>query len=168
MTRTMTVSDSVVVAADPLTLWTAIADPTQMPRWSPENTAAHLRSGPRPLAVGETFVGSNRRRWMRWQTRCWVTASERGRCFEFRVGRFGVGPLLLPVRIARWRYTFEAVPGGTLVTETWFDGRTAWPDRVARVFDDVATAGHTFAEFQRTNIAATLEALRADFATSSS
>jgi hypothetical protein len=35
---------------------------------------------------------------------------------------------------------------------------------VARVFDRVVTAGDTFAEFQRQNIATTLAALRADFA----
>jgi len=163
MSRTMTVSDSIVVAADPGTLWKAIADPTQMPRWSPENTAA-LDSEPRPLPVGASFRGKNTRRFLRWQTRCWVTASDPGRAFEFRVSRWGVIRPIVPVQIARWRYDFEPVPGGTKVTETWVDGRTRWPDWTARVFDWFATFGLTFAEFQRDNIATTLKALQADYA----
>lgn len=163
MSRTMTVSDSVVVRADPVTLWTAIADPTQMPRWSPENTGARVRNEPRPLMVGETFVGSNSRGWMSWQTHCRVTASDPGERFEFRVGQIGVVRPLIPAKIATWRYTFEATPEGTLVTETWFDGRASWPDPVARVFDRTVTAGYTFADFQRRNIATTLAALQSDF-----
>jgi uncharacterized protein YndB with AHSA1/START domain len=164
LTRPMTVSDSVLVAADAITLWSAISDPTQMPRWSPENTGARVGHEPRPLMTGETFVGSNSRRGMRWQTRCRVTASEPGERFEFRVGQIGVVRPILTASIATWRYTFEATPEGTLVTETWTDGRSSWPDSVARAFDRVATGGYTFADFQRKNIAATLAALQADFA----
>ncbi|MFI7586965.1 SRPBCC family protein [Spongisporangium articulatum] len=170
----MTVSDSVVVAADALTLWRAVADPTQMPRWSPENTGAVLESRPqesRPLTVGETFVGSNRRRaWTvvvaRWRTHCVVTISEPGECFEFRVDRFGLRKPSLGVNIATWRYTFRAVPGGTRVTETWVDGRQRWPNWAARGFDFFAVTGRTFAAYQRRNIARTLGNLQADFAQS--
>ncbi|EST18605.1 hypothetical protein M877_38095 [Streptomyces niveus NCIMB 11891] len=62
--------------------------------------------------------------------------------------------------IASWEYRLEAVDGGTRVTETWTDGRRAWPDAVAGVFDRIATGGHTFAAFQARNIHRTLSNLK--------
>jgi hypothetical protein len=63
---------------------------------------------------------------------------------------------------ASWEYRFAATDDGrTRVTETWFDDRIRWPDAVAAVFDRIVTRGMTFPEFQRKNIAKTLQALRA-------
>ena len=42
MGRVMQISDSVVIKADAQTIWKQVADPQQMPRWSPENTAAQI------------------------------------------------------------------------------------------------------------------------------
>lgn len=64
--RLMQVSDSVIVDAEADTLWAQLADPTQMPRWSPENTGAS--SPGRPLEVGESFDVTNRRGRARWRT----------------------------------------------------------------------------------------------------
>ena len=69
---------------------------------------------------------------------------------------------LIKARIASWEYRFEPVDGGTQVTETWTDARRGWPDLVANAFDKVATGGRTFADFQRRNIAKTLDNLKAD------
>ena len=162
MPRTMTVSDNVVVAADPQTVWRLVADPSQMPRWSPENVSGDVPAPGTPLGVGEEFVGGNRRGRARWHTRCRVTASEPGRRFTFDVLQIGVRSPLVPVRIATWDYAFEPAVGGTLVTETWTDGRRGWPDAVANAFDRVATGGRTFADFQRRNIARTLKNLKVD------
>lgn len=158
----MTVSDSVEVAATPEQIWAEVADPSQMPRWSPENTGAPVGAG-RPLSVGDVFHGTNKRGPARWTTRCTVTASEPGKVFAFDVLAIGVRTPRLRGRIASWSYTFEPVGSGTRVTETWTDLRKGWPDRVAAVFDKVATRGSLFSDFQRRNIARTLANLKAEF-----
>lgn len=61
-----------------------------------------------------------------------------------------------------WAYAFEPVEGDARVTESWTDGRTAWPDVLAAAFDRIVTGGHLFADFQRRNITRTLAALNAD------
>ena len=157
----MTVNDSVVIAVDPHTVWEQVADPTQMPRWSPENTGARVAGG-RPLPEGEVFAGTNQRGRARWSTECVVRHSVPGERFCFDVRRIGLGKPVLAGRIARWDYTFEPVDGGTRVTETWTDGRRGWPDWAAAAFDKVATGGRLFSDFQRRNIARTLASLKAD------
>lgn len=160
--RTRTVSDSVVVAAPPDEVYAALADPTRMARWSPENTGAVVADPRRGgTYVGMTFVGTNRRGGARWSTRCVVTAAEPGRRFAFAVRAIGVGRPILPTPIASWEYRFEPVDGGTRVTETWTDDRP-WPDALAAAFDKVATRGSLFADFQRRNIARTLASLQRD------
>lgn len=163
MPRDMTVSDSVTVAADPLSIWNAVADPSQMPRWSPENTGAVVPSPGSPLSVGDSFVGANKRGRARWRTRCVVTASEPGERFAFDVRQIGPRKPRLTAAIASWEYTFAPVDGGTEVTETWTDARRRWPDALAAVFDKTVTGGRLFSDFQRRNIARTLARLKADF-----
>lgn len=163
MTREMTVSDSVVVAATPEELYRQISDPRQMPRWSPENTGARVDDPAAPATIGMEFIGNNKRGPVRWVTRCVVTAADPGKRFAFDVRVFGFGVPVLPFRIATWEYRFEPVEGGTRVTETWTDGRRRWPDAVAKRFDRVATGGLSFADFQKKNIAKTLRNLKADF-----
>ena len=91
-----------------------------------------------------------------------VTAAEPGRRFGFDVRKIGARTPIIPGRIASWEYTFEPLEEGTRVTETWTDLRTGWPDRVAAVFDKLATGGRLFSDFQRRNIARTLAAMKAD------
>ncbi len=162
MTRPMTVSDSTVVSATPEVVYAQVADPSQMPRWSPENIAGDVPSPGSPLSVGDTFVGANRRGPARWSTRCVVTAASPGREFAFQVRQIGLGNPRVGSRIATWTYTFEPVADGTRITETWTDDRR-WPDAVAAVFDKVVTRGHLFHQFQQRNIATTLERMQADF-----
>lgn len=163
MNRTMQVSDSVVINTDADTIWKQIADPAQIPRWSPENTGATTPALGRPLQVGESFNGTNRRGRARWVTQCVVTASDPGRRFAFEVRKIGVHAPVLRGGIATWAYDFEEVNGDTRVTETWTDGRTRWPDWMAAVFDRVVTGGKPFADFQRNNIRRTLAAMKAEF-----
>jgi len=159
----MTVSDSVDVAAAPETIWAQVADPAQMPRWSPENTGAPVGTGGQPLEVGAVFHGTNKRGGARWVTRCTVTASEPGKEFAFDVQAIGVKTPRLRGPIATWTYTFEPVGTGTKVTEEWTDNRKGWPDWAAAAFDKVVTRGSLFSDFQRRNIARTLKNLKADF-----
>lgn len=162
MGRDMQVSDSVTIALDAEAIYALVADPTQMPRWSPENVGASVPVASGPLEVGATFDGANKRGRARWTTQCVVVAAEPGRRFAFDVRKIGTSTPLIPSQIARWEYTFEPVEGGTLVTETWTDLRRWWPDWVAATFDRAATGGRLFSEFQRRNIKRTLAAMKAD------
>lgn len=162
MGRDMQVSDSVVIDVDARTIYDQVADPTQMPRWSPENTGATTTSADRTLRVGEVFDGSNKRGRARWNTECVVTAAVPGQLFAFDVRKIGPGRPVLPGRIASWSYAFEPTSEGTRVTETWTDLRTGWPDWTAAIFDKIATGGRLFCDFQRRNIARTLTAMKAD------
>ncbi len=156
MARTTTVSDSIVIAADPTTIYDQVSDPAQMGRWSPENRGATV---PGEVRVGTAFDGHNKRGRFQWTTRCTVTVAEPGERFAFRVHAIGLRTPRLPGRIATWEYRFEPVDGGTRVTETWTDDRR-WPDFLAAAFDKVATRGSLFADFQRRNIRKTLTKLK--------
>lgn len=167
MPRTLSVSDSIVIAAEPQELYDRISDPTAMGSWSPENQGAvvdgHDAGSPTGTVVGTSFVGTNRRGRATWVTRCTVTAADPGRRFAFRVHRIGLRTPRLNASIASWEYRFEADPtGGTRVVEVWTDDRR-WPDALAAVFDRIATGGSSFADFQRRNIASTLKRLKAVF-----
>ncbi len=163
MGRDMQVSDSVVIDADARLIYDQVADPTQMRRWSPENTGATTTGNGRGLWKGEVFDGSNKRGRARWSTECVVTAAEPGRRFAFDVRKIGPRTPFIPGRIASWEYTFEATDAGTLVTERWTDLRSGWPDWAAAIFDKSATGGRLLSDFQRRNIARTLAAMKADF-----
>jgi uncharacterized protein YndB with AHSA1/START domain len=162
--RVLQVSDSIDIAADPARLYAMVSDPTRMGEWSPENLGATVVN---PAADGTAFVGMvfdgrNKRGRTRWVTRCTVTAAEPGAHFAFRVHAIGPKTPRLKGANASWEYRFAATDDGrTRVTETWFDDRVRWPDTVAAVFDRIVTRGMTFPEFQRKNIAKTLQALRA-------
>ncbi|MFB8275901.1 SRPBCC family protein [Nocardia colli] len=157
--RTMTVSDSILIQADPLAVYQRISDPTQMGEWSPENRGATVDEPRESAYVGMVFVGRNKRGPARWTTRCTVTAADPGERFAFRVHTIGVRKPVIRGPIASWEYRFEPEAGGTRVTETWHDDRTAWPDGVAAVFDRIVTYGKPFADFQRKNIHVTLRNL---------
>ena len=167
MARIMQVRGSIVIAAEPLERYEQIADPSQMGRWSPENTGAEVPRPGSPATVGMTFIGTNQRGRARWVTSCTVTEAVPGQRFTFDVTAIGPKKPFLTGSIATWSYRFEPVDGGTLVTESWTDRRTRWPDVVAARFDKLVTSGHLFSDFQRRNIARTLAALQADFARSS-
>lgn len=162
MSRPLQVSDSIEIAAEPMTLYREIADPSRMGRWSPENLGT-AEPGRGPLAVGDEFVGRNRRGPGRWSTACTVIAADPGERFAFRVHRIGLRTPLLRGAIATWTYTLEpAGEGRTRVTETWQDDRTGWSDAWAARFDKLVTRGRTFHEFQAGNIRRTLARLQAD------
>ncbi|MCE5292878.1 MAG: SRPBCC family protein [Nocardiaceae bacterium] len=161
MARTKQVTDSIIIATDPLTAYNAVSHPERIPAFSPENTRGVVESEGAPAFVGMRFSGWNRRRGAVWTTGCEVTAADQGRHFAFKVRRYGLGPMMVPVAVASWDYRFEPVEGGTRVTETWTDDRRGWPDAPTRAFDWVATGkSEGFAEFQRGNIARSLAGLK--------
>ncbi|MFJ2027180.1 SRPBCC family protein [Streptomyces sp. NPDC087897] len=161
MPRTMSVADSIVIDATPAQVYEQLSDPTAMGRWSPENQGATVRGAWRGAYVGMVFDGRNKRGPARWTTRCTVTAADPGARFAFQVHAIGLRRPLFPGPIATWEYRFEAVAGGTRVTEIWTDDRRRWPDFLAHAFDRAATGGKTFAQFQGGNIRTTLKRLKA-------
>ncbi len=158
----MQVQDSIVIAAEAQVIYDQVADPSQMGRWSPENRGAEVPTPGQPATTGTSFVGTNRRGRATWVTRCRVTAADPGVRFAFDVREIGLRRPMLKGAIASWSYDFEAVAGGTRVTETWTDRRTGWPDLAAAAFDKIVTGGHLFSDFQRRNIATTLARLKTD------
>ena len=162
MTRTMNVSESIIVNVDAATLYEQISDPTRMGAWSPENRGATVQDARDGAYVGMVFDGRNKRGRARWTTRCTVTAAEPGTLFEFRVHSIGLRTPRIRGPVATWQYRFEVVSEGTRVTETWTDDRRSWPDFAAKVFDKIAT-GTTFADFQHRNIHKTLNNLKTSF-----
>lgn len=163
MTRVMQVSDSIEIKAEAEAIWSQVADPTQMSRWSPENTGASTQSLGEPLAVGEVFEGTNRRGPATWVTESVVTESVPGRHFAFTVRKIGPRSPALEGANASWSYDFENLGGSTRVTETWQDDRQAWPGWAAWIFDRIVTRGRSFADFQRLNIRKTLTTMKDDF-----
>lgn len=163
MSRTKSVQDSVVVEGiSPEDVYDEISDVTQMGRWSPENLGADVSAARESAYVGMVFVGANKRGGIRWRTRCTVTAADRGERFAFRVHGYSLRGPLLPVKVASWEYRFEAVEGGTRVTEIWTDDRRGWPDALAARFDRAATGGKLFSEFQQRNIQRTLAKVKSE------
>ncbi|GAA1348055.1 SRPBCC family protein [Arthrobacter roseus] len=159
MDRILAVSDSVVIAVDPASVYAAVSDVTRMGEWSSENTGATVTGGRTGAQVGLEFEGTNKRGGVGWVTRCTVTVADPGERFAFRVEAIGVRVPRIRGRVASWDYLFEAADGGTLVTETWTDNRR-WPRLLVRAFDWAATGGSTFAEFQKGNIRRTLKKLK--------
>lgn len=161
MARQRTIQDSVLVAATPATVYALVSDPTRTPEYSPENLGARTGSSG-SLPVGAVFTGSNERRGFRWITECVVTAADPGQRFAFRVRAIGGRRRRLRAGIASWEHRLETATlpdgrPGTRVTQVWTDERRM-PDPVARVFDVVATRG-PFADFQRRNLATSLQRL---------
>lgn len=182
MARTLSVSDSVVVAASAVDIYTCLSDPTRMGRWSEENVGATVvgdwSDGAR---VGLQFDGHNRwspklrGRWMpvrRWTTRCEVTAADAPRTFAFRAWLPVLGDRGRPrvaVPLALWEYHLDPVAEvdepdrGTRVTHTW---TLEMPERAVRwsrpLSPYLLAQDVTVDAFQARNIAFTLSRLKAD------
>ena len=162
MGRAMQVSDHVDIALDAESIWRQVADPAQMPRWSPENTGATVPEEHRPMRAGETFEGTNLRGRARWVTESVVTSSVPGRRFAFHVRRIGVrrpqvGATSRPGSTTSTRSPAAPVSQrrGSMVASR---GRTGWqPSSIVS-----PPAGQTFADFQRGNIRRTLSTMQSE------
>lgn len=103
---------SIMVAAEPDKVWGMVADVARMGEWSPENERGEWLGGATGPGVGARFKGYNRRGRSKWSTTCEVTEAEPGRSFVFVTGS--------PAKPGTWwRYRFEPVDGGTVVTESF-------------------------------------------------
>jgi len=105
-----------------------VADLPRMGEWSPECQKVEWTDGSTAPTVGATFVGHNKggpAGLMRWSRRGRVLDAERGCSFAFVTEEGGRDS-------TEWRYDFEQVEGGTLVTES-YDVR--WIPTWARIVD---------------------------------
>jgi len=142
-------AESVVVAASPTALYEMVADVTRTGEWSPVCRACWWDEGdgPRP---GAWFTGRNETPDRTWDTRSQVETADPGREFAFVVGGSWV----------RWGYTFAAVDGGCLLTESW----EFLPAGIARFHErygaDAEAQIADRAEAARVGIPATLAAVK--------
>jgi uncharacterized protein YndB with AHSA1/START domain len=103
-------SGSIVINRPPEEVYALISDVTNMGSWSPVCKECTWDEGAGPR-VGATFTGRNEVPERTWETQCEVVAADPGKEFAWAVAE--------PPTRARWGYTFEAVDGGTEVTESW-------------------------------------------------
>lgn len=106
-------SDSIVVDADPGTVYTVVSDVTRTGEWSPICEACWWDEGDEPgpdgPREGAWFTGRNVTPNRTWETRSVVVAAEPGREFAWLVGG----------KFARWGFVLRTVDGATELTETW-------------------------------------------------
>jgi Polyketide cyclase / dehydrase and lipid transport len=121
-------SRATVVGAAADRIYDLVADMPRMGEWSPECQRVEWEGEAGGPAQGATFVGHNRggpRGLMKWSRRGRVLVADRGREFAFVTEEGGHESTV-------WRYRFEAVDGGTKVTESYEVKRIpAW----ARIVD---------------------------------
>src|ERR1700727_2999406 len=132
-------SDETVVNAAPGRIYDLVADLPRMGEWSPECHSVEWEGGVGAPAEGARFVGHNRggpRRLMKWSRRGRVLAADPGREFAFVTEEGGHESTV-------WRYRFEAIEGGTRVTESYEVKRIpAW----ARIVDIPTNRARELAE----------------------
>ncbi len=136
------------IAALPEKLYDMVSDMPRMGEWSPENTGGQWLKGATGPTFGARFQGTNKNEKKGWTTTSIIDEADRGQAFAFRV-------VVGPIKVARWGYRFEAVDGGTKVTETWDDQR-GW---LARKAGGSASGVHDRLSFNRSSMETTLENL---------
>ena len=117
-----------VVAASPEALYDLVADLPRMGEWSPECQQVEWLDGATGPVEDARFVGHNvagPKGFIKWSRHGRVLTAERGKEFAFFTEEGGEESTI-------WRYRFEAVEGGTRVTES-YDVR--WIPVVFRILD---------------------------------
>ena len=119
---------AIVIGAAPERIYDLVADMPRMGEWSPECQRVEWEGGSTGPVEGATFVGHNRggpRGIFNWSRRGRVLVADRGREFAFATEEGGR-------ESTEWRYRFEAVDGGTRVTESY---DVKWIPAWARIVD---------------------------------
>ncbi|WP_336660133.1 SRPBCC family protein [Leucobacter sp. USHLN153] len=107
MSQSLSFSDSILIAAEPETVYDIVSDVTRTGEWSPICRECWWDEGDGPRA-GAWFTGRNVKPDREWETRSLVQVAD-GREFTWSVG---------PGRVL-WSYRVEAEDGGTRLTESW-------------------------------------------------
>lgn len=98
-----------LIAAPPEEVYDLVADVTRMGEWSPTCTNAEWTDDDHTRFIGENVAGD-----LEWETICRVDVANRGGEFTFFNRGFDGAEDLV-----RWSYRFDAIDGGTRLTETW-------------------------------------------------
>jgi uncharacterized protein YndB with AHSA1/START domain len=106
-------SVSIDISAPPEAVYELVSDITRMGEWSPECRRCTWVGGATGPAVDARFRAWNKgRRGPSWFNMPKVTVAEPGREFAFNRSGPGIGSYT-------WRYVFEAIAGGTRLTESY-------------------------------------------------
>jgi hypothetical protein len=120
--------ESVVIDAPADALYNLVSDLTRMGEWSPECQAVEWEGGTTGPAVDACFVGHNQGGpfgLMKWSRHGRVLTADPSHEFSFATEEGGREGTV-------WSYRFEAVEGGTRVTESY---RVDWIPLWARIVD---------------------------------
>ena len=121
-------SQQIVISTSPGRVYGLVSDLPRMGEWSPECERVEWAGGTAVAAEGARFVGHNRGGpfgLMRWSRHGRVLAADPGQEFAFVTEEGGRESTV-------WRYLFEAVEGGTRVTESY---EVRWIPAWARMLD---------------------------------
>jgi hypothetical protein len=119
--RRRTDSVSIDIAASPESVYDLVSDITRMGDWSPECYECTWTKGATGPAVGARFKAKNKGgRGPSWFNTPVVTVADRGREFTFNRSGPGIGSYT-------WRYTMQATPNGTTLTESFDAERPLGP-----------------------------------------
>ena len=105
-------SVSIRIDADPTLVYDLLADITRMGEWSPECYRCEWIGSYRRAEPGARFRGYNRSGWVKWSNTSEIVSANRGRELSWIMGG-------QEKRYSLWRYTFEPIDGGTVVTEAF-------------------------------------------------
>lgn len=141
-------SATVDIDASPEVVYGLVTDLETLASLAEETEAMEWRKGS-AVAPGAVFVGRNKNGSKRWTTKCTITDAQPGRTFAFDV-RYAILP------VSRWQYDIVATDGGCRVTESTWDRRPGWFQKVAPVATGVSDRTSANAE----HIAATLRRLK--------
>jgi hypothetical protein len=121
-------SEETVINTTPECVYDMVSDLPRMGEWSPECQRVEWDGGATGPAEGAKFVGHNRtgpKQLIRWSRRGRVLVVDPGREFVFVTEEGGR-------ESTQWRYRFEAVDGGTRVSESY---DVKWLPLWARIVD---------------------------------
>jgi hypothetical protein len=105
-------SESIEIRTTPERIYDLIADVTRMGEWSPECYRCEWLGNASVAQPGARFKGYNRSGMIRWSNVSEIVTADRGRELAWIMGGTEKGYSL-------WRYTFEAMPDGALITESF-------------------------------------------------
>lgn len=149
MSQSRTYSESIIIAADPETVYATVSDVTRTGEWSPVCRECWWDEGAGPQ-VGAWFTGRNVTADREWKTRSKVTVADPGRKFAWSVND---GYVL-------WSYSMRATPGGTELTESWEFTPMGQQFFIERYGDDALSQADEREAAARSGIPATLAAIK--------
>jgi hypothetical protein len=146
-------TDSIHVAAPPAAVWDLVTAMERYGEWSSENCGGYWRKGadgvPGTGAVGDQFVGINRRDGVEWKAPVEIVERDEQRNYAFVTGTMANNWVL-------WQYLLEPEDGGTRLRMYW-ELRNLSPPMVERGDAEVA---YRIANMQE-SMRATLEGMKA-------